>query len=190
MTYCWKRMSSGKYIDLANFTSEDVEIADIEVSLNQIVRFTGHYSDVPPLTVAEHSLLCLQLAQMLEPDDKELHRWVFMHDFAEAYIGDVATPVKRAMGSHWYNFATPIEQSVERALTGLTMAPDMHDKVKVYDLAALDIERRVIWKSQYGKDKWPTSPLNLGTVEDKETLFKSVVGYLEIAEIWESLNEI
>lgn len=188
MTQCWKRMSSGRYIDLANFTEEDVEMVDIETSLNNIARFTGHYSDEKPLSVAEHSLLCLNLAKLMEPDDGELHLWVFMHDFAEAYIGDVATPVKRAMGDRWHSFATPIEQTVERACMGLTMPPEMHDRVKLYDLSALDIERRVMWSSQYGKDKWPMAPLNFGTIDDKKSFFYEVKGEIRVRNIWESLN--
>ena len=164
-------MSSGKYIDLNNFKEEDVDLGDIEVSLNHINRFTGHHSDVPPLTVAQHSLLCLTLAEMDDPEDRLLHKWVFVHDFAEAYIGDVATPVKRAMGSLWHNFADPIEATVDRAIMGKTMPPEMHDQVKMYDLCALDIERRVMWNSQFGKDKWPTAPINFGNIKDKEQLF-------------------
>lgn len=186
-TPCWKRMSSGKYIDLNAFTSEDVKVLDIETSLNNILRFNGHHSEVKPLTVAQHSLLCLELARLIEPEDNELHTWVFCHDFAEAYIGDVATPVKKAMGSIWYNFASPIEATVDRAIMGQTCPAEMHDRVKIYDLCALDIERRVMWSSQYGKDKWPTAPLNLGTVSDKEDLFMSLPDYVPVGQIMSEL---
>lgn len=180
----YKRMSSGKYIDMGNFTEEDVDLRDINVSLNHILRFNGHHADVAPLTVAQHSLLCYNMAVIFEPDEYLLHQAVLQHDFAEAYIGDVATPIKRAMGSLWVDFATPIEETVERVFLGAEMGPEMHERVKVYDTAALDIERRVMWHSQYGKDKWPASPLGVGNLEDKHKLFEALPAYVDLAQMW------
>jgi hypothetical protein len=58
--------------------------------------------------------------------------------------------------------------------------------VKVYDLLALDIERRVMWSSQYGKDKWPMAPFSIGSLEDKKMLFNMAKEeeYVEIEKIW------
>lgn len=172
MKPCWKRLSSGKYVDLNNLQAENLDVKDIETALGGINRFTGHFKDVPPLNVAEHSMLCLQMGRIFEPDDLELHLALLTHDFAEAYIGDVASPVKQVLGDRWYNFATPIEELVELTFYGSYMDPEMHSRVKIYDLASLDIERRVMWSSQYGKDKWPACPLNVGTLEDKQNMFE------------------
>lgn len=179
-------MSSGKYIDLENLKEEDLEIGDVNTALNNIIRFTGHHKDKQPLTVAQHTLLCLTMAEIFEPEDDDLHRAVLVHDFAEAYIGDVATPVKRAMGDRWHSFATPIEQLIEKRFYGSLMGPEMHDRVKLYDLASLDIERRVMWSSQYGKDKWPATPLNVGTLDDKLHLYKMATAsdYVDIETMW------
>lgn len=186
-----KRMASGRYVDLTCLTLEDLSLYDIEKSLNHILRFTGHYKDRPPLTVAQHSQLCLNMAQMFEPDDYKLHLAVFTHDFAEAYIGDVASPVKRMIGDAWYKFAKPIEDLVEKAFNGFLVDAELHERVKMYDLAALDIERRVLWSSQYGKDKWPACPLNVGTIEDKTVLFDNVSdSYIDIEQIWKELYEL
>lgn len=184
---CWKRLASGKYVDLNNLREEDINLSDIETSLNYIIRFTGHWKDVEPLTVAQHSYLCLKLAQMMEPEDRELHRAVFIHDFAETYIGDVATPVKKAMGDKWYEFSKPIEDFVTVAVNGQLFSEDVEERVKLYDLLALDIERRVMWKSQYGKSYWPNIPLELGTIKTKEDLFHSIPEYINIKDVWESL---
>ena len=170
----WKRLSSGKYVDIGNLQPDDVSIEDVETSLNHIYRFTGHHKDEKPLTVAQHSLLCLHLVELLEPDEYELQLAVFTHDFAECIIGDVATPVKKAMGKAWYDFAIPIEQIFEKKFFGRLVDPELHDRVKLYDAMALDIERRVMWSSQYGKDKWPMVPLNFGTIEDKKNVFYNV----------------
>jgi hypothetical protein len=170
----WKRLSSGKYVDIGNLQPDDVSIEDVETSLNHIYRFTGHHKDEKPLTVAQHSLLCLRLAEIIEPDDYKLHLAVLIHDFAECIIGDVATPVKRAMGKAWYDFAIPIERIFEEKFFGERVDTELHDRVKLYDLMALDIERRIMWESQYGKDKWPMTPLSFGKLSDKKEIFNRV----------------
>ena len=186
---CWKRMSSGKYVDLNNLTEEMIDLGDINMSLNHIYRFTGHHKNRAPLTVAQHSKLCLMLAKTMHPEDKDLHKAVLVHDFAEAYIGDVATPVKRAMGDRWYDFAKPLEAVVEKAVLGYNIDQDMHDAVKMFDLMALDIERRSMWDDQRGMDKWPTRGTT-DTVESKRVLFRSVANSAVDLELeWEFLNK-
>ena len=68
--------------------------------------------------MAQHSWLCLRLAQEFFENEDGLYTKVFIHDFAEAYIGDVASPVKKALGQAWYDFADPIEEAVNRAFLG------------------------------------------------------------------------
>lgn len=186
---CWKRMSSGKYIDINNLKSEDLDVGDICTSLNNIIRFTGHYKDVPPLTVAEHSILCYILAYEAG-ESEEIQLACLVHDFAEAYIGDVATPVKKAMGKFWYDFADPIEELVEEKFFGRKFDPEVKSIVKMYDLAALDIERRTIWYSQMGKDKWPTEGMKNKTVSEKEVYFFRAEGNgSDLQELWGKLYE-
>lgn len=175
-----KRLSSGKYMDFDDFTTKDVDIKDIHVSLNNILRFTGHWKEVPPLTVAQHSWLCYYLARMDDPENAQLHLHVFIHDFAEAYVGDVSSPVKWALGKAWYDFAKPIENIVQEALTiGVPITPDLHEAVKFYDLAALDIERRVMWSNQNGKSNWPDGGLNK-TLKEKTDIFNLVASNYDV----------
>ena len=61
----WKRMSSGKYIDLNELKLKDISVHDINVALNNIIRFNGHYKDKKPLPVAQHSYMCYLLALTL-----------------------------------------------------------------------------------------------------------------------------
>lgn len=186
---CWKRMSSGKYIDLNNLTEDDLDIDDIVTALSWTYRFNGHHKDMRPLTVAEHSLLCYQLAYD-HRESREVQLAVLTHDFAEAYIGDVSTPMKKAMGDLYHDFATPIERLVSRKFYGGVPSPDVEERVKLYDLAALDIERRVMWTSQAGKDKWPPSPLNVGTIEDKaEYYYMQYWINWDLKTIWKELYE-
>lgn len=188
MKPAWKRMATGHYINLNNLRPEDIRIKDIEVSLNETVRFNGHHKDRKPLTVAQHSLLCLNIAKILFPGDDGILRPVFSHDFAEAYIGDVATPVKQALGKGWYDWADPIEHIVDMSFN-VQRWPEREAMVKICDLTALDIERRAMWNSQLGKEKWPVGHIDIGQMQDKLSLFEEVQsqGYINIEEIWNEL---
>lgn len=189
---CWKRMSSGKYIDLNNLKEEDLDIQDVLTALSMTYRFNGHCKDERPLTVAEHSWLCYAMA---EDNDEpiEVQLGCFIHDFAEAYIGDVSSPMKKAMGQIYYDFARPIEHLVECKFFGGPMPPEVKERVKLYDLASLDIERRVMWSSQVGKDKWPPCPLDMGTMENKENWYWTATdaanNQAEMEQLWVDLYE-
>lgn len=189
-TPAWKRMSSGKYIDLNNFRPEDVDIGDIETSLNNIIRFTGHGKDQTPLSVAQHSLLCLHMAEIDEPDNYELHIRTFIHDFEEAYVGDVATPVKKMLGQTWKDFVNPIRSIVEESFIKGEASQDMVEQVKSYDAMSLDIERRSLWNNQTGKAKWPPIT-NPGTLATKQKLFQwaALHMYVPVEEIYNDLKE-
>jgi hypothetical protein len=65
---------------------EDVDINDIAWSLSNICRFTGHTAEF--LSVAEHSVMVSKLV----PSGQALLG--LMHDASEAYVGDMASPLK------------------------------------------------------------------------------------------------
>lgn len=80
-------LRSGVMHDLLNPAANgDPNIEDIAHALANICRWTGH--TVKARRVAEH---CIRAAAIAPPECK-LH--VLMHDAAEAYLGDVATPLK------------------------------------------------------------------------------------------------
>ena len=70
---------------------EEIDRLDIAHALSQICRFTGHskwhYS------VATHSLLCAEYLH-LEGASEAIQLRALLHDASEAYICDVARPVK------------------------------------------------------------------------------------------------
>jgi hypothetical protein len=168
MKHAWKRVSSGKYVDLNNLQIDDLDIDDVVVSLANIIRFSGHHKDEEPLRVDQHSNLVLYLAE--GEGDHELSLACLVHDFEEYLIGDVVTPVKKAMGDAWHKFYQPIGDIVQTKFFGKTFGEELEQRVKMYDLMALDIERRSMWSSQRGKDKWPPYPTHMSLVE-KSDLF-------------------
>jgi hypothetical protein len=76
---------TGKLIDLANFSEEDVRLPDISHALSLISRFTGHSKC--PYSVAQHSVM---VSRLTLPENA---LWGLLHDASEAYLGDVATPL-------------------------------------------------------------------------------------------------
>jgi len=75
-------------------------LEDIAHSLSQQCRFSGH--TLRFYSVAEHSWLVAKRARELLPTGVVSNVAILaalMHDAAEAYIGDVTTPLRRALDS-------------------------------------------------------------------------------------------
>lgn len=69
---------------------EDIDIDDIAHPLAKAGRFSGHLTDIDWLyTVGQHSCHVHDLVK--SPRAKF---WALMHDAPEAYIGDMASPIK------------------------------------------------------------------------------------------------
>lgn len=114
-------------------------IEEIAHSLAQINRFTGHCCR--PYSVAEHSLLVASIAAD-EGASPMTQLAALLHDAHEAYIGDVSSPAKWAIGEPWEVFEHSQELAVHNAL-GIRAAMFSHRaSIKRWDLIALATERR------------------------------------------------
>ena len=90
MSKAWVQTRTGLAFDLLEPTPDMVEAMDIAWSLSLINRFNGHSRY--PYSVAQHCvLLCDHFLHRAKPD---LALAALLHDAGEAYLGDVATPVK------------------------------------------------------------------------------------------------
>lgn len=135
----WILTHTGKRVNLQNPRAEDVCLGDIAFALARLSRFTGHVD--PSWSVGQHSLLCAELAR-LQGGSLELQRSCLIHDFPEAYLGDVSSPLKRCIQGY-HGLEILHFMAICKALG--TPAEDewMHDhqpKVKAIDQRAFEIE--------------------------------------------------
>lgn len=115
-------------------------LAEIAHSLAHINRFTGHASRA--YSVAEHSLLVQSIAKHEFGADAGGQLAALMHDAHECIVGDVASPIKQALGPVWHEFEAMHEQHL-RAYYGLSaLYAERAAMVKRCDLIALATERR------------------------------------------------
>ena len=101
---------SGRYVDVRHPDPATISRMDIAHALSMQCRFNGHVRNF--YSVAEH---CVRVADHL-PDSLRIHG--LLHDAAEAYVGDVVTPVKRRL----YGFAG-MEDRVLRAIYAHLQVP-------------------------------------------------------------------
>lgn len=81
-----------KHINVNNLDANEICYEDIAHSLSLICRANGHYPRF--YSVAQHSLDCLKEAKSRHLS-KRLQFAALLHDSAQAYLGDVVSPVKQ-----------------------------------------------------------------------------------------------
>ena len=110
----------------------DVRITDVAHALSNLCRFTGHSRYF--YSVAEHSVR----ASWHVPAEDAM--WALLHDASEAYVNDLARPVKRSPGLAFYREAERRLQGVICVAFGLPLEEPM--SVRIADLRMLMTERR------------------------------------------------
>jgi len=94
MTNGWIQTYSGKKFDVVKPHVDAICIIDIAHALSNICRFTGHCKEF--YSVAQHSLI----VSSVFPTGSNEAMWGLMHDSPEAYIQDVARPVKQYLQTY------------------------------------------------------------------------------------------
>lgn len=153
----WIQTASGGRFDLAAPRAADVRMGDVAHALSNLCRFGGHVRRF--YSVAQHSVL---VWRVLEHHDLEVQRAALLHDAAEAYVGDVVSPLKRRLEGY-----RPLEDLVLRVIFESAGVPfpgaDVWALVRGADLRALMTERRdllpappVPWvEDERGAAPWP-----------------------------------
>lgn len=131
---------------------EDVNIEDIAHALSNQCRFTGHTKWF--YSVAQHSMG----VSLLCPDKYRL--WGLLHDGTEAYLSDIARPIKRYAGEFGAAY-TAVEDGLMEAIIaryGLERILPMPDSVKEADNIMLANEIRSLMAESPLYDGWEQYP--------------------------------
>jgi 5'-deoxynucleotidase YfbR-like HD superfamily hydrolase len=98
----WQRMLSGRRLDLLDPSPLDVEIEDIAHGLARVARWNGQTSGEAIFSVAQHSVLVLDVLDAMEPQQPDATRlMVLLHDAPEYVIGDMISPFKAVIGESY-----------------------------------------------------------------------------------------
>lgn len=132
---------SGKYFNLLDPRIEDVNVIDIAHALANCARFAGHSRVF--YSVAQH---CVMVSQIVPPQHA---LQALLHDAAEAYVGDMTSPLKRLVPVFGR-----IEQRVWNVISRRFNVPAaLSPEVQHADLVALATERRDLMAEQ--EAHWP-----------------------------------
>lgn len=101
---------SGRRVDVLNPDPDQIDIADIAHGLSMICRYTGHVKRF--YSVAEHSLLVSKAVRNFG-GDLHIQLSALLHDATEAYVTDLARPIKHLEELREYR---EIENCVARAI--------------------------------------------------------------------------
>lgn len=96
---------TGRQVTPLTLTPEAIDIEDIAHALSQICRWTGHTREF--YSVAQHSVL----VALNCPSEAQL--WGLLHDAPEAYLADLASPLKRSLA---FDAFTLHEERIMRAI--------------------------------------------------------------------------
>ena len=77
--------------DFNNFENHDFNLNEIVNSLSKQCRFNGHINKF--YSVLQHCMFTYEIACILYPDDKLVQQHALVHDFHEAYVSDIVTPL-------------------------------------------------------------------------------------------------
>jgi 5'-deoxynucleotidase YfbR-like HD superfamily hydrolase len=98
----WQRMLSGRRLDLLDPSPLDVELSDSAHGLARVARWNGQTLGDYPFSVAQHSVLVLELFRAMNPAAPERDQlYTVLHDAPEYVMGDIISPFKAAMGGNY-----------------------------------------------------------------------------------------
>lgn len=128
------------YLDFTDPHPENIQLSDIARALSNTCRFGGHLSRY--YSVAEHALLVAALVEKRGHQPSVVFA-ALHHDSHEAYIGDLPTPLKRALGERYREIVNALDLAVA---SSLGIDPDVFHcpAVTEADQLALEMEATVM----------------------------------------------
>lgn len=128
------------YMDLLHPNPAEIHLPEIARALSRIARFNGHTNRF--YSVAEHCVNCVAVFGLhaagdiyTDPYLRDIAQDILMHDAAEAYLGDVTSPLKHLLPAYRDLEATMHAAIAARFNLGGT-APEWVKRVDLEMLAA------------------------------------------------------
>lgn len=137
----WLQTRGHLAVDLVDPQLDQIEIRDIAYALSRICRFTGH---VPFYSVAQHSVLVKEVVRR-DLWSTPVQFAALMHDAHEAYVGDVAAPLKWLPEMQGYKTLEKRFENIVRTRYGLHPVWENEqyaNRIRTADLEMLATERR------------------------------------------------
>lgn len=162
-----KPLPSGKVIDFNNLKGYDFTVEEIAGLLSHVKRFNGYGIDV-----ASHSLWVANTLFYLT-GNPHIALLGLMHDAQEAYIGDIATPVKDVAGNDWDR----LENNVQRAILWHLNIKHEYNLgaealIKLVDQVSLKLEYQQMKAARIYKEDnegvWEAALANVPNIDDLE----------------------
>lgn len=106
-------MLSGRKLDLLDPSPFDIEIDDIAHGLARVARWNGQTIGDHPFSVAQHSLVVLDILAATAPAlTREARLYALLHDAPEYVIGDMISPFKAALGLDYRAFEDRLASAI------------------------------------------------------------------------------
>lgn len=139
---------SGGWIRPLDPNPDDIKIEDIAHALSNQCRFTGHTSTF--YSVAEHCVLAMSIVAEADKLD------TLLHDASEAYLADLARPIKKApgLGEVYLEAEAKLEQAIATRF-GTTFP--MSAATRVADEIMLGVEIHSLMPSDFSS-RFPSPP--------------------------------
>lgn len=137
--------NTGKMFNFKAPNLHKYDINEIAHALSNLCRFTGHTSRF--YSVAQHSVAVSYIVP------ERLAIAALMHDASEAYLGDVASPLKALLPEYKY-IEAQTECAIARAFAIRNLYP-LHSDIKWADMVALRHEREVYLAKAKDDFDWP-----------------------------------
>ncbi len=156
----WVHTFTGKKVYPLDPTPDTICIEDIAHALSLQCRFTGHCQYL--YSVGQHSLLVSLLVNQMEGTTAIDELWGLLHDASEAYLIDVARPVKHTEAFWLYRMAE--KQLMEVICGKFGLVGEMPECVHKADQMALSIEAHQLmrdvseWNLEKPDERYRISP--------------------------------
>jgi uncharacterized protein len=136
---------SGRYVDVTAPQADRIHLDDIAHALSNLCRYTGHSRTF--YSVAEHAVLVADRLRALDYSPVVAMAGLH-HDDAEAYLGDVARPLKIALGEGYRALGRQMHAVICNAVEIAYPGADGWQAVLDADMWALAVEARCLMQSR------------------------------------------